>query len=121
MRKNAEFLECKAFFKWASYHPVCAEYLIKHVNEGKRSAILGRLLKLIGLRPGLPDYQLPIANKNWKGLWLEMKTKEHDARDNRSNQDEWLARLRKINHYACYAYGWEHAAKIVTDYLADRI
>lgn len=118
-RISSEYQECLAYFKWAQYHPVLKEYLIKIVNEGKRNAITGYRLQLIGLRAGLPDYYLPISNRNYNGLWIEMKVSK--SFNKRNNQDEWIEKLKKIGHYAIYAIGWQEAARVTMDYLEDRI
>jgi hypothetical protein len=117
-----EYKECKWFYEWAcAYNPLLREYLIKNVNEGQRSSMMGKLLKLIGMRPGIPDYQLPLPNANWRGLWIEMKKTDQERRKKDDKQNEWIYKLKKIRQYATYAYGWEHASKIVVDYLNDRI
>jgi hypothetical protein len=49
--------------------------LILHIpNEGKRSVIMGSLLKKLGLLPGVADLFLPVARTGWHGLWLELKS-----------------------------------------------
>lgn len=121
MRGYKEYHDCRRFYEWACWQPMLKEYLIKHVNEGKRSVVMGRLLKLIGMRTGLLDYQLLLPNKNWNGLWLEMKTTDERGKKKRDSQDEWIARLLKIKHYATYAYGSDEAIQIVKDYLTDKI
>ena len=112
-----EYKECAAYYEWAQYKPILKEYLIKHVNEGKRSKLLGHLLKLIGLRPGLPDYQLPIANLKYIGLWIEMKTIDEKNKKQKPLQIEWLEKLRKAGHYATFSFGWEDARDITVKYL----
>ncbi len=116
-----EYEECKTFYKWASLHPICKDYLIHHVNEGKRSMIAGVRLKAIGMRAGVPDYQLPVANKQWHGLWIEMKLIDGQKKTKRESQDNWIAKLLNVGQYATYAYGAEDAISIVTDYLNNRI
>lgn len=117
---SSEYHECFAFYKWAQLHPILSEYLIKNVNEGKRSKIAGHFLKLIGLKPGLPDYHLPLPNDKYHGLWIEMKTVNEVNKKKRKNQTEWIEKLNRIGHYATYAYGWENAATIVKDYLGNK-
>jgi hypothetical protein len=116
-----EYQECKAFWEWAQYNPILAEYLYKIVNEGKRTARNGASLKLIGLRAGLPDYHLPIGVGDWNGLWIEMKTRDQSDEKQSQKQKEWIRKLKKANHYATFAYGWEHAAKITTAYLQNKL
>ena len=118
---SSEYKECLAYYKWAQYTPIIRDCLIKHVNEGKRSVISGYCLKLIGLRAGLPDYQLPIATKNWHGFWLEMKTRDRIHTVKNTLQDEWIEKLTKLGHYATYAYGWEHAAELTMAYIKNKL
>jgi hypothetical protein len=121
MRKriSSEYDECLAFFKWAQFNPLLREYLIKIPNEGKRNAFTGYCLKVIGLRAGVPDYFFPVPNEKYHGLWIEMKAVKGST--TRDNQKEWIEKLKKIGHYATYAYGWQDAAKIATDYLTNKI
>jgi hypothetical protein len=116
-----EYQECRAYFAWAQTQSLLQEYLIKHVNEGKRSKIGGYLLKLIGLRKGLPDYQLPIANNKWRGLWIEMKTQDEFNKKQKEEQIAWMDKLRAINHYATFAFGANHAIQLTLDYLNDKL
>ena len=118
---SSEFKECKAYWQWAQMNPLLREYLIKNVNEGKRSVAYIRASMAIGMRPGLPDYHLPLPNNHWFGLWLEIKALDQKGKKNRENQDAWINRLNKAKQYATYAYGWEEAAKITSDYLENRI
>jgi hypothetical protein len=118
---NAEYSECKKFWQYAKYHPILKQYLIKICNEGKRSPIAGKKLLDIGMRSGLPDYFLPIPNKNWYGLWLEMKRVDGRNKKKDEKQEEWIAKLIKVCYYATYTYGFDDAVRIVKDYLDDRI
>jgi hypothetical protein len=114
-----EYQECKAFWEYAQLIPMLREYLIKHVNEGKRSAIGGKLLKGIGMRPGLPDYQYPVANEKFTNLWLEMKRIDGREKPKDPRQDEWIDKLNKIGHYASYAYGASDAISIYERYVKN--
>jgi hypothetical protein len=117
----SEYKECRLYWEWAMLHPLLRDYLIKHVNEGKRSNIGGHLLNLIGMRKGIPDYQLPLANQNWHSLWLEMKRKDEINKKQKKEQIEWHERLRSAGNYATFAYGYEDAAQKTMDYLHNRI
>jgi hypothetical protein len=116
-----EYEECQAFWLWSMTQPVVRDYLIKNTNEGKRSARYGHGLKMIGMRPGLPDYHLPLSNNNYHGLWIEMKRMGSNNRKKDSDQLTWINRLNMAGHYASYAYGWENAKQIVSDYLANKL
>ena len=49
------------------------------------------------------------------GLFIELKRQHGNTTT--KNQDTWLADLREQGYAAAVAYGWEHAAKIITDYM----
>jgi hypothetical protein len=117
----SELAECKAFWEWSQLNPQIKDYLIKNTNEGPRSAHYGCTLRKIGLRPGLPDYHLPISNMKYHGLWIEMKRINSQKHQKDEHQTSWLDRLNLIGHYATYAYGWYDASKIVTAYLDNRL
>lgn len=116
-----EYQECKAFFEWACLNPKLREFLIKHVNEGKRSKLGGWFLQLIGLRKGLPDYQFPVRNNKFIGLWIEMKTRDEVNRAQKKEQIDWLKKLQDEGHYATFCFGCDHAIQVVTDYLQNRL
>lgn len=117
----SEMEECRAYWKWAQHHPVLRDYLYHIVNEGRRNQRHGRNLKLIGLRAGLPDYHLPVPNKTWNGFWLEMKVRKKITCAMPVAQQQWLEKLRKMNQYATFAYGWEDAAEKTLSYLNDKV
>lgn len=114
----SEYQECKAYWDWAQYHPPIGKYLIKHCNENKNPIWFNQYLLRIGMRPGLPDYQFPIPNEKWSGLWIEMKRKGGKVQN---NQIRWINDLKAINHYATVAYGAEDAIRITLDYINNRI
>lgn len=116
-----EYQECKSYWEWAQYHPLLKEFLIKHCNENKSGSWFVKALKAIGMRPGLLDYQYPIPNVKYLGLWIEMKRSDEINKKKRENQGEWIEKLNKVGHYATYAYGCDHAIAITTNYLENRI
>lgn len=115
----SEYQECKAFWQWAQLQPVLCDYLIKIANENQSQPWFLRALYLIGMRPGLPDYFLPIANQQWNGLWIEMKKKDKKKHKKNEKQEIWIEKLLKIDHYATYAYGCDDAIRICTHYLVN--
>ena len=116
---TSEYAECVAFYRWAQANPVVSDYLIKIPNEGRRNPFSGYCLKLIGLRAGVPDYFLPLANAKYHGLWIEMKACKQSSIT--TMQKDWIAKLNKIDHHAVIAYGSVDAIRIVTEYLADSV
>lgn len=122
MEVPSEYQECLLLYQWSQLNPKIGEYLIKNVNEGKRTISSGYNLKRIGLRPGLPDYQLIISNHKYHCLWIEMKRRNANQHSRKNtNQDDWIKRLNAIHHYATYAYGFDDAVRIINDYLSNRL
>lgn len=80
-----------------------------------------KALYAIGFRKGLLDYHYIVANQKYHGLWLEFKRIDELGKKTKPEQDAWIERLRKRGHYASYAYGCEHAIKIYTDYVNNRL
>jgi|ERR1700722_8378403 len=116
-----EFDECRWFYHWTQTIGKLKKKVIHHANEGKRAAHTGHRLKLIGLQPGLLDYQIIKANPLYHSLWIEMKTRDKKKHRKNPLQDAWIAELLSEGHYATYAYGWNDAANIVLDYLANKL
>ena len=123
MRKliASEYEECKAFFEWSQTQPILKECLIKVCNEGIRTPAQAMHLRAIGMRPGVPDYLLPLANNKYNSLWLEMKRSDKVKQRHDPRQYDWVLRLANLGNYATFCYGWENAAAIVTAYLANQL
>ena len=86
--KRSETTEQIALFNWAkrteSILPELA--LMYHVpNEGKRSN--GGILKAAGLKSGVPDICLPVANNGFHGLYIELKFGKNKAT---KDQEEYM-------------------------------
>lgn len=117
----SEYQECKAFWGYAQRVPPLRDYLIKHANERIGYSWFTKALIGIGMRVGIMDYQFPVRNDKYIGLWLEFKRVDQRDKKKDSDQDEWIEKLIKIGHYAAYAYGCDHAIKIYTDYVNNRL
>lgn len=117
----SEYQECRAFWQWAQCYPQIREYLVKHVNEGKRTPLQGFQLQAIGMRKGFPDYQLALPRGHYHGLFIEMKTKKSRDYAEKPEQVEWITKLRAAGYYATFAYGCDEAIKVTQDYLANRL
>lgn len=117
----SEYQECKAFWGYAQRIPQLRKFLIKHANERIGHSWFTKALIAIGMRPGLLDYQWPVRNQKYIGLWLEFKRIDKREEKKDASQDEWIENLREIGHYASYAYGCEDAIKIYTDYVNNKL
>lgn len=116
---SSETQEQIALFEWADLqcnrHPELR--LMFHVpNEGKRSVVMGRMMKRMGLKQGVPDVILPVPKGRYHGLAIEMKTQKGRPT---ANQLVWIDRLRAQGWRAEICHGWQDAADTIRGYLSD--
>lgn len=89
--------------------------LMFHIpNGGKRDVKTAKRLKAEGVKPGVPDIELPSPRGGYFGLFIEMKAGKNTPTD---YQTEWLAELKKRGYYVAVCHGWQSAAKLVESYL----
>lgn len=110
-----------ALFKWAEmnegrYPQLKSMYHI--ANEGKRTVRQGYELKCAGLKKGVPDICLPIQKQGSGSLYIELKAPSGTIS---KEQMEWIRLLNDLRNSACVCYGWETAAKVITDYLQGKL
>lgn len=106
--------------QWTQLPQVREKYpelkLLYHVpNGGKRNPIEAKHLKEQGVKSGVPDLCLPVARKEFHGLYIEMKTKTGKPSD---NQKWWITELNNQRYKAVICHGWEEAKQCLTDYLS---
>jgi hypothetical protein len=129
--------EQAALFCWVAYEskkrPVLA-LLHAIPNGGKRTAITASLLKLQGVRAGVPDLDLPVArmrsnhaefghafDRPYYGLRIELKrpiVKGEERPKVSPEQKRWLTDLQEQGHCCCVCYGWHQARESIEAYLA---
>ncbi len=112
----SEAKEQEALIQRAQYHPITRDLLYAIPNDGIRTPVQGAKFKRRGLRPGMPDICLPYPSNGFHALYIELKTKIGKPT---TEQLHCIENLRKAGNAAYIAYGWEHAWKIITDYLAQ--
>lgn len=117
--------EQRALVKWLSTHPILKDFYCKNNNEGKRSEIQTWQLKLLGLKPGVPDLLIYYPNSRGQhGLWLEMKRKMNYPPSARKStswvlQEEFIERVKTVGFAASFCYGYEDGRRIIEDYLSS--
>ena len=84
-------------------------------NGGWRAKRTAAAMKAEGVKPGVPDYLLPVGRGGYVGLALELKTAKGRVSP---EQCEWLAHLAAQGWQAVVARGWEQAWDVVRDYMA---
>lgn len=95
-------------------HPVLG--LLYHIpNGGWRKRGVAAKLKAEGVKPGVPDYHLPVARQGFHGLYIELKKGVRGRVE--PEQAEWIKDLREQGYRAEVAKGWVEAWAILCDYL----
>lgn len=116
MNFTAEESEQIALIQWRDLNLIRypeLERLIHIANQGKRPAMVGHKLKLMGLLPGTWDLFLPVVRLPWHGLWIEMKSKTGRLEKTQKSFQEMLK-----DDYAMRAcWGWEAARDTMVEYL----
>ena len=118
--KTPEHLEQVALMQWASLPAVLKRYpelaLLHAVpNGGHRFISVARAMKAEGVKPGVPDLDLPVARGNYIGLRIELKAKGGAVSP---AQRWWLEQLSAHGHRALVCFGWEEARDAIATYLA---
>jgi hypothetical protein len=110
-----EAQEAKALWDWCKIEPIPRHYMLRITNDGTANIVRGVSSKKQGLRKGVSDYLLayPVGKKH--GLWIELK-RQTGSRIS-PEQLIWLERMRDVGYEAGIAYGWEHAVRLIYEYL----
>ena len=113
--KQSELSEQIKLFRWAATNehiwPELA--LMYHTpNEGKRTN--GAILKAAGMKKGVPDICLPIPQKGYHGLYIELKK---GNRKPTPEQEHYMAILNTWGYKALVCRGAEAAKTVILEYL----
>lgn len=83
-------------------------------NGGKRGRVEAALLRAQGVRPGVPDYSLPVPSGGYHGLMFELK--KHDGQLSGEQRAE-ITRLYGDGYLAACVWGWADAIDLMLWYL----
>lgn len=83
-------------------------------NGGDRNKIVAAKMKREGVKPGVPDYALPVARGGFHGLYIELKSMTGSAS---REQKRWVADLRAEGYRAEVCRGWEAAWAVLREYI----
>lgn len=115
-----EDYEQQRVFAWidqnVSQYPQLA--LAFHVpNGGHRNPTTGARMKLLGVKPGVPDILLPVFSfdRKYIGLAIEMK-REHGGRVSKE-QRAWLNNLAAQGWWTVVCHGSDSAIDEIVGYL----
>lgn len=115
----SEHEEAKAFFARVRLHEQNMpelRLLYAVPNGGDRHRAVAAKMKAEGVRPGVPDYALPVPRGGLHGLYIELK--RLDGRASRE-QNEWIQGLRDRGYRAEVARGADEAWRILREYLGE--
>jgi hypothetical protein len=84
-------------------------------NGGRRSKSEAHKFKLMGVVAGIPDINIPVANKDYHGLFIEMK----DGKGRASKEQLNMKNIIENNGYCVkVCNGHEEAIKELEEYLS---
>ena len=95
-------------------------------NGTNKSLTAQRMFKAEGLKSGVPDLMIPIANKYYHGLFIEMKRRAKRLKNGKKSishtkvspeQEQWLNNLSERGYCAIVCYGADDAIEMIEDYL----
>lgn len=117
-RNRDEEIEQEKFNVWFSTFLEPKGYKWFHSpNGGRRNPIEGAKLKRLGVKKGIPDLILPMGRNSYHGLVIELKRVDGKLSDLSFEQKEWLEWFKGQRWSAHVAFGFEHAKRIVLEYL----
>ncbi|MFX4154249.1 VRR-NUC domain-containing protein [Aliarcobacter butzleri] len=89
---------------------------IFHIPNGSYKSLTARIKsKKEGLVSGIPDLMLPIPNKVFHGLFIEMKRVKNSKVS--VQQLKWIELLNKQGYKAIVCYGSSAAIKEIEEYI----
>ena len=118
LAKRTEHAEAVAFMRVVKLHEnrePRLRMLLAVPNGGDRHKIVAAKMKAEGVKPGVPDYLLPVTTTGYSGLAIELKSMTGYAS---KEQKQWIADLREQGWRAEVCRGWEQAWGVVRDYLS---
>lgn len=98
--------------RWCDKHDIPIQH---SPNGARRSTVMGRLLLLLGLRPGWPDLFVPLMRQGFGGLFIELKRRKGGVTT--LKQREWLQKLSDEGYKAVLCIGADEAQKVIEFYL----
>ena len=92
---------------------------IFHIPNGSYKSVTARTKsKQEGLKAGVPDLMIPVANKNHHGLFIEMKRVKNSKVS--VHQKQWIELLNKQGYKAIVCYGSSAAIKEIEEYIKEK-
>lgn len=120
-KHGPEELEMFAFFDacklLAHVHPAYA--LAWHVPNERKASIRRRVsLARAGVKKGVPDITIPVPNKRYAGLYIEMKVKPNKPSP---EQLDLIEQLKRAGNYALVCYSANEALDVLGKFIKNEL
>lgn len=117
-----EYDDQKAIFDWASL--IESKYPELELLHGSLNGVrltIGQSVKAkkAGMKKGFLDISLPVKNKTYSGLYIELKREIGGIVSN--DQKKWIKLLQKYGNFACVCKGREAAKEIILKYIENKL
>jgi hypothetical protein len=118
----SEHSEQCAVIEWAqaleSQQPLL-RWLFAIPNGTRTSPGVAAKMRREGVKKGVPDLCLPVANHGYHGLFIEMKARDRSGKKNHTSaeQKEWLAGLQSLGHVTRVCFTADEAMDLICEYL----
>jgi hypothetical protein len=128
LRKPLESKIQEQVFEWSNYYYVAGvegklrDYMFANMNgtqvagnSAQRARYINALKKR-GLTPGVSDITVALPRGKYHGMYLELK--RDNSCDTTEDQDDFLARMRKVGYYAEVAHSFNQAIEMIAGYIS---
>lgn len=120
-RHGPEELEMITFFDYARAvsHSHPAWRMAYHIPNERKASIQRRMtMARAGVKKGIPDICVPVANDKYHALYIEMKVKPNKPSD---AQREVLKELAAVGNYTCICWSATEAIEMVEKYIKNKL
>lgn len=98
-------------------YPKYAGLLYAIPNGGARNQITGAILKAEGVRSGVADLFLSIPNREYHGLYIEMKKPKGRQQE---SQKQFQHEVEEQGYRYAICYSLDEFMELVNEYLSNR-
>ena len=74
-------------------------------------------MKAEGVSAGVPDICIPVPNKKYHGLYIEMKRQKGGRVSEK--QKEWIDRLNSLGYLVVVCRGFDEAREVIEEYIKE--
>lgn len=85
-------------------------------NGGTRNPAEAKHLKQQGVKAGVPDLFVPVPNRYFSGLFIEMKAQQGKVSEYQKN---WIQLLNHNGYLAVVCYGFQEAKEVLDRYISQ--